>query len=286
MSINKIFHAIKNNNVDYLKNNLTHKNLNKKNKDGQAFIHQAAISNNIAAIKLLIDFGANIDIYDKNGFSPLKYACYYDNYESAELLMKYKLTLIGYEPMMLAASMNCCNTLRCLIELGGDVNGYVSDKEGYSLIHWAAQEGHVDVIKLLVERGANPDLLDDSGHTPLYKAASEGHADIVEYLLTCKVDIEGRLEEEFNHTTPLMIACVCNKIYIVEILIKNGANIEAKDRDGRTPLFYAALRQHREIFDLLVKYGANKNIKDYRGYTISDLGDPKIRKTIDDEEDF
>ncbi|MFA5675068.1 MAG: ankyrin repeat domain-containing protein [Christensenellales bacterium] len=284
MNINRLFKAIENNENDLLKVNLTSKNINKKNKEGQTLIHQATICNNVEAIKLLLNLCVNVDIYDKKGFSALKYACYMDHVEAAELLMKYKLSLTWYEPMMLAASMDCCKTLRCLIGLGGDVNGYASDKEGYSLIHWAAQEGHIDVIKLLVEHGANPDLLDDSGHTPLYKSASEGHTDIVEYLLTCGVDIEGRLEKELNSTTPIMIACGWNKSKVVEVLIKNGANIEAKDMDGRTPLFYAVLRQNKNIVDILINNGADKNIKDLRGYTLNDLNNPEIRKAIDNEE--
>ena len=50
-------------------------------------------------------------------------------------------------------------------------------------MHNAAQEGHVEIVKILLERGANPNAEDDAGRTPLHDAAFKGHVEIVKLLL-------------------------------------------------------------------------------------------------------
>ncbi len=286
MRLIKIFKAIEENKLGVLNDKAIYSCINKKNKKGLTPIHYAVICKNTQAVRFLLEYGADIDIYNKYGFTPLQTASSMDYYEIVEVLMKHKLYKTWYEPMMLAASKNNYQTFYRLIKLGGDVNGYVKDKEGPSLLHWAAQEGNIDIIRLLVENGAAPDLLNESCLTPLYMSASEGYLDIVNYLISCGANLEGRIEQGFNKTTPLMIATSWNRINVVDALLKQGANIEARDRDGRTSLFYAVLRQHNEVVDLLIRNGARQDIKDYRGYILKDLSNPSVRKKIEDEEDF
>jgi len=78
---------------------------------------------------------------------------------------------------------------------------------GLTPLHVAAGNGHLEVVQLLVERGANVSAQDVLGWTPLHVAAGNGHSDVVEFL------------------------------------IGKGVDVNAKDRYGRTPLHYAALRR-------------------------------------------
>ena len=89
-----------------------------------------------------------------------------------------------------------------------------------------------------------------------------------------------KIDFAIDSCTPLAIACLFDHIEAVDLLIKNGANIEIKDENGRTPLFRAALRGNTEIVKLLLSYGANKDIKDKRGKMIKDFKRPKIKEEI------
>ena len=67
------------------------------------------------------------------------------------------------------------------------------DDEGKTPLCYAARSGHNEVVKLLVEKGADANRVDKMGHTPLFWAAGNGHADTVRSLLSCKgICIEAR----------------------------------------------------------------------------------------------
>ena len=63
------------------------------------------------------------------------------------------------------------------------VNPNAEDNYGSTPLDRAAQEGHVEIVKILLERGANPNAKDNKGSTPLHNAAQEGHDEIVKILL-------------------------------------------------------------------------------------------------------
>ncbi len=86
-----------------------------------------------------------------------------------------------------------------LLERGADIE--VRNKGGLTALHAAAYGGNLDVVKLLVAKGA---AVNDNKNfyqmTPLHAAAEEGHADVVAFLLANKADIEAK---ERNGYTPL-----------------------------------------------------------------------------------
>ena len=58
-------------------------------------------------------------------------------------------------------------------------------------LHQAASEGHLEVVRLLVENGANVNARDENGRTPLFRAADEGHLDIVRLLVENGAEVNG-----------------------------------------------------------------------------------------------
>jgi ankyrin repeat protein len=58
----------------------------------------------------------------------------------------------------------------------------VQDREGRTPLHEAAWRGHVDIARLLVDKGANINATDVKGQTPLYYAEKRWHTEIVEWL--------------------------------------------------------------------------------------------------------
>ena len=100
------------------------------------------------------------------------------------------------------------------------------------------------------------------GCTALAIAAQEGHTEIVRALLEAdinKTTLEQREKEEF---TPLALAAFAGHRDVLEVLIEAGANIRAKNISGSTPLALAAERGHAEVIQRLIELGADVNVTD------------------------
>jgi ankyrin repeat protein len=134
-----------------------------------------------------------------------------------------------------------------------------------SQIHDAAAEGDAPQVKALLRQ--DPTLInakDRYGATPLHWAAAEGHKDVVLILLVNKADVNARSN---NGATPLKSAALRGRTEIVEILLAHGADVNAKDNEGETALQNAAFRGHEEIVQLLLSAKADINTRDNRGST-------------------
>ena len=85
---------------------------------------------------------------------------------------------------------------------------------GATPLHWAAQYGHRDIVKLLMDNGAKPDKKDILGRTPLQRTAEKGHTDLVKLLVDRGADPNGVL----NYAVQSGSACQ------VKLLIDHGAD--------------------------------------------------------------
>ena len=97
---------------------------------------------------------------------------------------------------------------------------------GFTPLIYVARKGHVDVMKDLLEKGANGEAKDSSEKTPLIFATLKGNVDIVKYLLHKGANIEGK---DYLGKTPLMYAAGGGHLDVVKHLLEKGANIEGKD---------------------------------------------------------
>ncbi|KER33562.1 hypothetical protein T265_00664 [Opisthorchis viverrini] len=125
-----------------------------------------------------------------------------------------------------------------LDDIENDVNQ--GDEHRFSLLHWAAREGRLAVVDLLVMRGARVNATNMGDDTALHLAASHGHIDVVHFLLKChrfNVDVANE-----HGNTPLHYACFWNHLEISEHLIKNGASLMQENKYGETPLEIARPR--------------------------------------------
>ena len=129
-------------------------------------------------------------------------------------------------------------------------------------------ENNIKNVKELLEKGANPNAIDEEGFPALHVAAFLGHGQIIEALIEAGVDIDSISPSEGympNHTA-LHVAALKGKLTVIEILVGKGANLEITLPEGETPLHLALLNDKRAAFEKLIEMGANIEAP-LKGYT-------------------
>lgn len=87
------------------------------------------------------------------------------------------------------------------------------------------------------------------GFTPLHLASSEGHAPLIEILIKFGAQVDARTN---NFRTPLHIACLRGNLSVIQALIQHGADINAKDIDSNTPCHFCSEYGHRFCLKFLL----------------------------------
>ncbi len=114
-------------------------------------------------------------------------------------------------------------------------------------IHQAVFDGNIEAVKQHLAAGTDANAKTGVGETPMQIAYQKGHTEIVELLIANGADGNAKGDGQ----TPLHGAAYWGNKEIVELLIAKGADVNAKTNDGETPLDYAK----GEIADLLRKHG-------------------------------
>ncbi|CAM9116748.1 unnamed protein product [Scytosiphon promiscuus] len=186
--------------------------------------------------------------------------------------------------------------LRCLLDSGaslGCMSAYNS-----SPLHLAARLGHAEIVKLLVLEGADTEADDDDGHTPLSAAVSNGHlaatqaffdtgvkvgsnalrtailaaaqqgdTKILSFLSERGANVDIDKMSDTTQCRPLHIAAEYSNVAAIDLLVFEGADIEAGDLHGAPPLHWAAMGLRHESLIALLRHGANVNASDELGFT-------------------
>lgn len=150
-----------------------------------------------------------------------------------------------------------------LIREGANVNA--SNEKGIRILTAAVASGHTEIVKMLLEKGAN---LED-GKPLLMVPVSQNNLNMVRTLVTGGADVNARfqLEGEWKNWTPLMLATSLSSGEIVEVLLNSEAEVNAIADGGITALLIAAGNNRQKIVKLLLAHGADPNIKDQTGAT-------------------
>jgi ankyrin repeat protein len=205
-------------------------------------------------------------------------------------------------PLLNAARAGSVAAMKTLIDAGANVNE--ANVYGNTALHFALRRtstgrirGHIQVVALLVTRGADVNSQTRNGRTPLMDASDIGDTEVVTYLLG-----HGALPNPADSEGRTALAIAASRLYrdIVSELVTHGANLQASDMQGRTPLMQAIssvtlpplasdalIAEEMErlaIVNELLAHRANANSTDKAGWTpialAAEKGSPEIVRTL------
>jgi ankyrin repeat protein len=178
----------------------------------------------------------------------------------------------GLTPLMYAARHGDVARARALVDAGAAVNEQSND--GFTPLMYAARAScrtgsrGPELVDLLLEAGADVNMVRRGGSTVLHKAAQVNNPDVIGRLVKAgaKVDRPDR-----DGDTPLFIATIYKSTEALELLHEQGADINATNSEGDTPILKAVIHNSHEPLSLLVRLGANHLAVHKSGMTLLHL---------------
>ncbi|KAM6207571.1 ankyrin repeat and SOCS box protein 3 isoform 2-T2 [Sarcoramphus papa] len=172
----------------------------------------------------------------------------------------------GWVPIHEAAAHNSSECLRLLVRAavenghadivkfllqhGANVKGPHS-WSGWNSLHQASFQGCTEIMKILLEKGASKECKDDFGITPLFVAAQYGKLESLRLLVSHGADVNCQAKDR---ATPLLIAAQEGHLECVELLLSKGAdpNLYCNEDNWQLPIHAAAEMGHKKILELLI----------------------------------
>jgi ankyrin repeat protein len=189
-----------------------------------AGLHAAAANGDVAEIERLIANGEKPNLQDSHSRTPLLVAAYRRQTAAAQALLRLGANpnardTDAYDVLAIAAFNNDLELTKIALAAGADARAVTGADDGSALIT-AAHLGHVEIVQALIDGKALVDHADARGWTAVTTAVVLGNGDK-------------------EHTA------------VIEALVKAGADVDFKDREGRKALDYARQRGYSEIIHIL-----------------------------------
>ena len=254
--------------------------------DGATALHWAAHLNDLETADLLIRAGAAVDATNDLGVTPLWVATTGGSAAMVSKLLEARADPdiapdTGGTPLMIAARQGNVDAVRALLAHGADLNA-TEGAQGQTALMWAVARRHPQVVRVLLEVGADPHArtessrrhvllccqkslgktegtvwIEQGGFTPLLFAARHGAAASAELLLAAGAPVD---DTAAIGTTPLVVAAQYGFNEVAAVLLEKGADPDAAGA-GQAALHWAALRGDRELAETLLAHGANPDVR-------------------------
>jgi ankyrin repeat protein/beta-lactamase regulating signal transducer with metallopeptidase domain len=233
-------------------------------------LHDAVALNDVEEVKRLISAGADVNAKNEDGWTPLNRGISAQGErikQVAELLINAgadvnargnpKLMGEARTPLHCATALISKGTdiVRLLLDRGANVN--VTAERGMTPLHWAVRNENLEAVRLLVDKGADFNLKNQEGWTAFSGAALRGRTDMTDLFLRKGVD-----------TSSFHMAAFTGNLARVKELVATGSNVNAKDEFGWTPLFWAGCAGQTTVAEFLIENKADLAAQDGRGHSL------------------
>lgn len=228
--------------------------LAKTNRHDFTPLHRAAHLGCTEIVKALVKKGALLNQGDGDRRTPLWLAASNGMHEIIAILLDAGAdpTIANNSrrclPLHLAASFGHLEATRVLKQCA-HLDLDTPNKAGWIALFRSCMKGMTDIVRLLLDAGADPYFGNHDGLTPIHAAASGGHVETVTMLVNRK--IEPGTSSLPSGETPLHCPVGSGHLGVVKALIAHGANLAATTEDGQTALHRAPANGHVDVVNLL-----------------------------------
>uniref|UniRef100_A0A1I8G338 Cleavage and polyadenylation specificity factor subunit 4 n=3 Tax=Macrostomum lignano TaxID=282301 RepID=A0A1I8G338_9PLAT len=237
-----------------------------KDATGRSAIHWASERGQEGAVRLLINWMAQVDLQDNDGQSPLHLAAWHDHSIIVELLTEAHADVnikrtFGASALHIAAGKGFEKVVKLLLSSRADSNSKRVDHVTPLLL--AAQKGYTILLRAMLSKAnADPNLSDNRGVTPLCAAAYSGSSDSIAELVLAGADPKALLHDEKESV--LHAAACAGREEVIQQLLKEGCDPSIKNRAGLTAAVMACVLGQCETLVQLMRHSSTVNqLPDY-----------------------
>jgi len=236
-------------------------------------------------LDLIIKCGANLDVSDGSGWTPLHHACQNGDLDTVQNLVANEANIHAFSnkhlyPIHIAALNNHPHLIQFLYDNGADLE--CQNDESCTPLHLAAKKGHIESVKTLLDLGTDIYALDIRKWNALHYASYNGHGKTVNLLCKYDSDFErmremqnsqGKVPKEIapSETIKFQFHTIWKAAYdgnldVLRRLHRFGEDINAQTPIYRsTPLIIATQRHHILVVKYLLDNGASRELRDEHG---------------------
>ncbi|XP_058492535.1 histone-lysine N-methyltransferase EHMT1a isoform X2 [Solea solea] len=200
-------------------------------------LHAAAAEGHQEICHMLVQAGANLDMFDEEQRTPLMVACENNHLDTVKYLLRGGAAvghkdIMGFTCLHLAAKLGHCDIIHHLLT---KASKYINcqDDGGWTPITWAIEYKHKELVHLLLSRGADVNIRDKEENVCLHWAALSGCDDVAQALLEAQCDLSA---VNVHGDTPLHVAARENRLDCVMLFLARGADVTQRNKEGETPL--------------------------------------------------